>query len=115
MWACDVNDFRAALAEKLGADESGRAPKEADIVVECAGSRGLGLLQPQQGRQGPGRVEAAPQRVLVLVRRHVGEREDSLGTDGGPGRGRGPGGDARHLPCGRNGSRHRPSRTAAGV
>lgn len=52
VWACDVNDFRAALAEKLGADESGRAPKEADIVVECAGAQGTVDLAVSATRGG---------------------------------------------------------------
>lgn len=40
VWAADTNDFRAALAARVGADESGRVPKEADIVFECAGAQG---------------------------------------------------------------------------
>lgn len=41
VWACDTNAFRTGLAEKAGADATGRAPQgTADVVVECAGARG---------------------------------------------------------------------------
>jgi threonine dehydrogenase-like Zn-dependent dehydrogenase len=40
VWAADVNEYRAELAATVGADEAGRTPKDADIVVECAGAKG---------------------------------------------------------------------------
>jgi threonine dehydrogenase-like Zn-dependent dehydrogenase len=40
VWASDVNDYRAELAAAVGADETGRTPKEAEIVIECAGATG---------------------------------------------------------------------------
>lgn len=40
IWASDPNAFRAELATKAGADETGSATQMADIVFECAGAQG---------------------------------------------------------------------------
>jgi threonine dehydrogenase-like Zn-dependent dehydrogenase len=54
VWASDVNEFRAGLAGRVGADEFGPAPKEADIVFDCAGAKGtidLGVSSAPGGGQ----------------------------------------------------------------
>ena len=40
VWASDINAFRAELAGRVGAHEVGSSPKEADIVLDCAGAQG---------------------------------------------------------------------------
>ncbi len=52
VWACDTNEFRANLAADIGADVTGRSPREADLVVECAGAAGTIDLAVQSARGG---------------------------------------------------------------
>jgi (R,R)-butanediol dehydrogenase/meso-butanediol dehydrogenase/diacetyl reductase len=52
IWACDMNEYRASLAAAVGADETGATPREADIVIECAGARGTVDLAVAAARSG---------------------------------------------------------------
>lgn len=40
VWASDPNAYRADLAAAVGADHTGPSPREADVVIECAGAPG---------------------------------------------------------------------------
>jgi threonine dehydrogenase-like Zn-dependent dehydrogenase len=54
VWASDVNTFRAELAGTVGAAETGSSPKDADIVIDCAGAQGtvdLAVSSAQAGGQ----------------------------------------------------------------
>jgi threonine dehydrogenase-like Zn-dependent dehydrogenase len=55
VWASDVNDFRAELADRVGANESGTKTHEADVVFDCAGARKTVDLAVSSARGG-GRV-----------------------------------------------------------
>lgn len=52
VWASDTNAFRAELAGRAGADDTGAGTREADLVVECAGARGT--LTAATGAARPG-------------------------------------------------------------
>jgi (R,R)-butanediol dehydrogenase/meso-butanediol dehydrogenase/diacetyl reductase len=52
VWASDPNEFRAELAGRVGADEFGASPTEADVVIECAGAPGTIDLAVSSARAG---------------------------------------------------------------
>lgn len=52
VWASDRNAFRAELAGHLGADQTGPSPRDADLVVECAGAQGTIDLAVSSARGG---------------------------------------------------------------
>jgi threonine dehydrogenase-like Zn-dependent dehydrogenase len=60
IWAADPNPFRQELAARLGADEAGKSPKDADLVFECAGARGTVDL-------AVGSVHGGGQVILLAV------------------------------------------------